>query len=230
MIPLVDGNERVDLWHPAFRARVAALCADPRMRGQLKVESAVRTREEQEYLFAGYIAGKPGFNLAANPTQILTPAYGLPSASGSWHMAQPDGHGYAVDFNTSGLSPDVYRALPVVAAEYRLVQTVLKPGWVPRIQPFAPAPALPEHPDRVKEWWHFQAPLDEGPLTWVPEEEDMTPEQANQLAEIHGLLKDGSSFRRQFQAVFEALDKNEYTDPVRKKAKLPTIRRLIKVD
>jgi hypothetical protein len=180
-IVLNDGNERVDLLHPVMRARVAGLCSDPRMRGTLRVESAVRTYEEQEYLYVNQ--HRPGFNLAADPDQWLTPAYGLPSARGSWHMVQPDGHGYAVDFLTSVLPGDVYRLLPSVAAEYRLVQTVLHGGLRAHDSPQPPNPATPTDPRLVKEWWHFQPPYNEGRLTWTPpaKDEDMTPEQEKKL-------------------------------------------------
>lgn len=153
MIPLVDGNENVALLHPVLRARVAALCADPRVRGQLRVESAVRTYAEQVYLYGGWqkkLQGVPGyehFNLAANPDRAITPAYGLPRARGSWHMEQPDGWGYAVDFNFSALPHDVQAVLEDVAREYRLIRTV------------------PSEP------WHYQMTWND--WTWLPEEADM---------------------------------------------------------
>lgn len=157
MIPLVDGNENVALLHPVLRARVAALCADPRLRGTLKVESAVRTYAEQQYLHYGWVNRLPGFNLAADPDRPITPAYGLSHARGSWHMEQPDGHGYAVDFNFSALPHDVQLTLEDVAREYRLIRTV--PG----------------------EPWHYQMSWTD--WTWTPEEADM-PLTDDDLARI----------------------------------------------
>jgi hypothetical protein len=183
-LALVDGNERVDLIHPVFRARLEALAADPRMKGQLAIESAARTLEEQRMLYAAFLSGTG--NTAANPDRTIAPAaYGLAIAQGSWHMVQPDGFAYAVDVATFRLSPDVYAALPAVAAEYRLQQTVLKTGV--GLPPSAPPPdpcAFAAAGD-VHEWWHLQCPLDEDPLEWVPDEEDdMTPEQAKKLDDL----------------------------------------------
>jgi hypothetical protein len=205
-IILKDGNERVDLWHPALRERVAALSADPRMRGTLWVESAVRTYTEQKYLYDNQHL--PGFNLAANPDQWLTPAYGLSAARGSWHMQQPDGYGYAVDFYTSVLPGDVYRSLPLVAAEYRLIQTVLHAGLRPHGSHPPPDPATPTDPRLVKEWWHFQAPYNEGPLQWVPpaKDDDMTEEQEAKLDRLLEILEPGSPLRRQLNDVEAATE------------------------
>lgn len=182
-IPLADGNERVDLLHPVLQARLVAFAHDQRLRNQIAIESAARTREEQMYLYQGYVAGKPGFNLAADPNRNITPAYGLTSARGSWHMVQPDGYAYAVDLDMDRFSADVLAIMPAVAAEYRLVQTVLHPGFS---NPHSPPPPLPANrPDTraVKEAWHLQCPLDEGPLVWTPEEA-MTPDQERKLDDL----------------------------------------------
>lgn len=249
-LPLSDGNERWDLWHPVVLARAIALCADPRMRGELRVESAVRDYTEQSSLYQGWLAALRGedwavgrFNLAANPDQWLTPAYGLASARGSWHMAQPQpsgpDRGYAIDFETSVLSPPVYEALPHVAAEYRLVQTVLHAGERPPPSPAAPAPAFVTPRHKVKEWWHFQPPYNEAPLLWVPESEDpMTPEERQALvaeitrtnkavvkevvaAELRAMLGAGTPTRELLEAaVAEARDSDDDIDTILER--LPT--------
>lgn len=130
MIPLADGNENVVDLHPILRARVEALCADPRVRGQLLVESAVRTKAEQEYLYAGWIARRPGFNLAADPNRVIGSLYDVSVGRGSWHMEQETGFGYAVDFRTSVLDADILADLPAIAADYLLWPPILaKENW-----------------------------------------------------------------------------------------------------
>ena len=97
-----DGDENVQLIEPllAFRLSRAYRRSDV-LRAHLRIESAGRPRSEQEHLYAGYKAGKPGYNLAANPDRIIGTRGGK-TFRGSWHMAQgdaPDGVGYvyAVD-------------------------------------------------------------------------------------------------------------------------------------
>lgn len=173
MIPVVDGNERVDKLHPVFFRRVEALCADPRMEGRLAVESAARTYAEQKYLYDGWIARRPGFNLAANPDRVMASTqYDLAGPGrGSWHMEQQatDGrsYGYAVDFNHSALPARIQAQLEPVAAEYRLIRTV------------------PSEP------WHYQMRWDD--WTWTPtttpQEDDvaLTEAQEKALAAIPGI-------------------------------------------
>jgi hypothetical protein len=165
-IPIVHGDENVELFHPVFRARVEALCADPRMRGLLFVDSGVRTKAEQKFLWDGYqnkLKGVPGFahfNTAANPDSVVaTSWYGLGTRHGSWHMQQPDGHGYACDFAYSRLPADIQKILISVAAEYRLVETVFSPQYEP---------------------WHYQ--MDPADFEWVPEEDDMPITEDDQRA------------------------------------------------
>ena len=92
-----DGDENVRLIEPllAFRLSRAYRRSDV-LRSHLRIESAGRPRSEQERLYAGYKAGKPGFNLAANPDRIIG-RHGGTTFLGSWHMEQPDGYTYAVD-------------------------------------------------------------------------------------------------------------------------------------
>lgn len=182
MIPLVDGNERVDLLHPVLRARVDAFCNDPRMRGQLKVESAARTYAEQRYLYDGWCKRLPGFNLAADPDRYITPGYGMTvGARGSWHMQQADGHAYAVDFNFSQLTDDVAAQLEDVAREYLLIRTVPSEAW--------------HYQMTWGDWWTV-------PATSIPDEEDdMSPELKAELdairKEVQGVRDDLTALRRQ---------------------------------
>lgn len=178
MIPLVDGNERTDLLHPVLAARVAALCADPRVAPYLKVESAARTYAEQRYLYDGWRHGLPGFNLAADPDRRISPAYGLTDPRGSWHMEQSDGYAYAVDFNFSQLPSRVQAQLEQIAREYLLVRTV------------------------PSEQWHYQMAW--GDWWTVPNtepEDEMTPAQEAKLdallAETKGVRDDLTLLRRQ---------------------------------
>lgn len=167
MIPLVDGNERVDLLHPVLRARVAALCADPRVAPHLKVESAARTYAEQRYLYDGWRRGLPGFNLAADPDRRISPAYGLADPRGSWHMQQSDGHAYAVDFNYSALPAQVQAILEDVAHEHMLARTVPSEAW---------------HYQMVwGDWWTT-------PVQTPEPEDDMTDDEHVMLAEVYRQL------------------------------------------
>ena len=76
----------------------------------------------------------------------------------------------------------MYAALPIVAAEYRLVQTVLFDGVRPPASPAAPEQAIPTPAHLVREWWHFQPPYNEAPLLWAPEEDDMPLTDADHRA------------------------------------------------
>lgn len=167
MIPTVGAHVRVDNLHPVFADRLAALCADSRMAGVLRVFSGVRTYDHQKYLYQQWKAGVAGFNEAADPDRILTPSrYGLAGSQGSWHMTQRDTDGrelgYAVDFNYSALPTLQQVLLEQVAGQYRLIRTV--PG----------------------EPWHYQMTYDD--WTWrptTPEEDDMPT-----LDEIRKVMRD----------------------------------------
>jgi len=97
-----DGDENVRLIEPllAFRLSRAYRRSDV-LRTHLRIESAGRPRSEQERLYAGWKAKKPGYNMAADPDRIIGTRGGK-TFRGSWHMSQgdaPDGIGYvyAVD-------------------------------------------------------------------------------------------------------------------------------------
>ena len=102
-----DGDENVRLLEPLLAFRLSrAYRRSERLRGFLRIESAGRTRDAQQYLYDGYKRGDAGFNLAANPDRIIG-SRGGKTFRGSWHMAQgdaPDGVGYvyAVDLTHHG--------------------------------------------------------------------------------------------------------------------------------
>jgi hypothetical protein len=102
-----DGDEAVHLLEPLLTFRLSrAYRASRRLRDHLRIASAGRTRDAQAYLYDGYKAGEPGFNMAANPDRIIGRRGGK-TFLGSWHMAQgdaPDGIGYvyAVDLTSHG--------------------------------------------------------------------------------------------------------------------------------
>ena len=102
-----DGDEAVHLLEPLLAFRLSrAYRRSERLRGFLRIESAGRTLDAQQYLYDGYKRGDAGFNLAANPDRIIG-SRGGKTFRGSWHMAQgdaPDGVGYvyAVDLTHHG--------------------------------------------------------------------------------------------------------------------------------
>lgn len=142
MIPTVGSHVQIGSLDGVFAARLDAFLNDPRFGGDLKVFSGVRTYAQQKVLYDGWVARKPGFNLAADPDDPISPLYGLPSAQGSWHMEQ-HGHGYAVDLNFDsfcwlyfGLNPGVRSNrqyvcgyIENIAREYRLARTVQSEEW-----------------------------------------------------------------------------------------------------
>ena len=97
-----DGDENVRLLEPLLAFRLSrAYRRSERLRGFLRIESAGRTRDAQQYLYDGYKRGDAGFNLAANPDRIIGSRGGF-TFRGSWHMAQEDGFVYAVDLTHKG--------------------------------------------------------------------------------------------------------------------------------
>jgi len=152
-----DGDEAVHLLEPLLAFRLSrAYRASRRLRDHLRIESAGRTRDAQQYLYDGYKAGEPGFNLAANPARFIGTRGGF-TFRGSWHMAQEDGYVYAVDLTHHGLLDwgEVHDQLRASG----LVTTV------------------------AGEPWHHQATTIRGPLpgpfpdgTTEEDDEQMTPE------------------------------------------------------
>ena len=104
-----DGDENVALLEPLLVYRLAKAYASSQLcRNSLRIESAGRSTEEQQYLYDGYKQKKPGFNLAANPARIIGSHNGT-TFHGSWHLQQParlgepTGYVYAVDLTVHGL-------------------------------------------------------------------------------------------------------------------------------
>ena len=129
-LPTTSKWVRVDLLHPTFKARLHALLnEDSRIAGKVKIVSGVRSYADQKRLYDGWVARKPGFNLAANPDRFMRNGIW----KGSYHMQQTDGFGHAADLRITGkglTTGDVAR----IAKDYGIKQTVLNPF----------------------EWWHFQ--------------------------------------------------------------------------
>lgn len=98
-----DGDENVADLDPTLAWRLAkAFEASPLLRKKLRIESAVRTEAEQRYLYDGYKAGRPGFNLAADPDRIIAEHAG-DVWKGSYHMTQGEAAwGHAVDVTRKG--------------------------------------------------------------------------------------------------------------------------------
>jgi len=152
-----DGDEAVHLLEPLLAFRLSrAYRASRRLRDQLRIESAGRTRDAQQYLYDGYKRGDPGFNLAAWPDRIIGTRSGF-TFRGSWHMAQEDGFVYAVDLTHHGL------------LDWTEVHDKLRASGL--------------HTTVKGEPWHHQATTIRGPLpgpvpdgTTMEDDEQMTPE------------------------------------------------------
>ncbi len=158
-----DGDENVRLLEPLLAFRLAkAYRRSRRMRDHVRIESAGRTRAEQKYLYDGYKAGRPGFNLAANPDRIIGRHAGT-TFLGSWHMEQPDGHTYAVDLTHHGTQD--WQHIHEILRSFGLHTTVRG----------------------EREPWHHQATTIRGPLPGPfpddlqPEEDPLTPELEEKL-------------------------------------------------
>ena len=160
-----DGDENVRLIEPllAFRLSRAYRRSDA-LRAHLRIESAGRTRSEQERLWVGWKAKKPGFNMAANPARIIG-RHGGHTFVGSWHMGQgnaPDGIGYtyAVDLTHHW------------KLDWDDVHDLLRASGLHTTVPGEP--------------WHHQATTIRGPLPGpFPDgtitEDEMTPEMEEKL-------------------------------------------------
>ena len=157
-----DGNENVRLLEPLLAFRLSrAYRRSERLQGFLRIDSAGRTRDAQQYLYDGYKRGDPGFNMAANPDRIIGTRGGK-TFLGSWHMSQgdaPDGIGYvyAVDLTHHG------------RLDWGEVHDRLRASGL--------------HTTVKGEPWHHQATTIKGPLpgpfpdgTTEQDDEQMTPE------------------------------------------------------
>ena len=151
-----DGDENVRLLEPLLAFRLSrAYRASKRLRDLLRIESAGRTRDAQQYLYDGWKEKRAGFNLAAWPDRIIGTRGGF-TFRGSWHMAQEDGYTYAVDLTRRPYSLSWDDAHDLLRAS-GLHTTV--PG----------------------EPWHHQATTIRGPLPGpfpdgTTTEDDLTPE------------------------------------------------------
>ena len=97
-----DGDEAVHLLEPLLAFRLSrAYRRSERLRGFLRIESAGRTLDAQQYLYDGWKEKRAGFNMAAWPDRIIGSRGGF-TFRGSWHMAQEDGYVYAVDLTHHG--------------------------------------------------------------------------------------------------------------------------------
>ena len=160
-----DGDEAVHLLAPLLAFRLSrAYRRSERLQGFLRIESAGRTRDAQQYLYDGYKRGDAGFNLAANPDRIIG-SRGGKTFRGSWHMAQgdaPDGVGYvyAVDLTHHG------------ALSWDDAHDDLRASGLHTTVPGEP--------------WHHQATTIKGPLPGpfpdgTTTEDEMTPELEERL-------------------------------------------------
>ena len=155
-----DGDEAVHLVEPLLAFRLSrAYRRSERLRGFLRIESAGRTRDAQQYLYDGYKRGDAGFNLAANPDRIIGSRGGF-TFRGSWHMAQEDGYVYAVDLTHHG------------ALSWDDAHDDLRASGLHTTVPGEP--------------WHHQATTIKGPLPGpfpdgTTTEDEMTPELEEKL-------------------------------------------------
>lgn len=141
-IPKTHSSVNTDLLHPEFRRRLEAFFQDERIKGKVKVVSAVRTFAQQKYFWDGWVAKKKGFNLAANPHKVHPSGF-----QGSYHMQQPrfDSWGYAVDFRITGRGLTTGKVNDV-ATEYGIVPVI-----------------------KAQEWWHHQpCRVVNGKMQWFP--------------------------------------------------------------
>lgn len=164
-----DGDENTWDLEPVLAYRLArAYRTHEVLRDHLRIESGVRTEEEQIALYAAYKAREPGANLAANPTRIIGRASDGTPWTGSWHMGQKalDGLGCAVDLTTHHKVawPQVHELLLGVG----LQQTV---------------PGEPWHHQARNHKGIFAGPMpDDYPQP--TEEEQMTPEMEERMDDL----------------------------------------------
>ena len=92
-IPVTNSRVDLSLLHPRFKARLEKFFQDPKIKGRVSVCSGCRTYAQQKWLHDRYKKGRG--NLAANPDWQRPDGF----FKGSFHMEQPDGFSYAVDFS-----------------------------------------------------------------------------------------------------------------------------------
>ena len=121
-IPTSSSRVDLSLLHPRFKVRLEKFFADPRIKGRVVVTSGCRSYAKQKYLYDKYKAGRG--NLAANPDWQRPGGF----FKGSFHMEQPDGFSYAVDF---GLRSNKIKTWEVnsIAKHYGIHHTVSSECW-----------------------------------------------------------------------------------------------------
>ena len=155
-----DGDENVRLLEPLLAFRLSrAYKRSERLRGFLRIESAGRTRDAQQYLYDGWKDKRAGFNMAAWPDRVIG-SRGGKTFRGSWHMAQEDGFVYAVDLTHHG------------ALSWDDAHADLRASGLHTTVPGEP--------------WHHQATTIKGPLPGpfpdgTTTEDEMTPELEEKL-------------------------------------------------
>ena len=161
-IPVTSSHVNITGLHPRFRQRLEAFFADPRIKGKVAVVSGTRTYAQQKRLYDGWVAKRPGYNLAANPDRKSART----GFQGSYHMSQPafGNWGYAVDFRIVGRisTGEVNK----IAAEYGIVKTV------------------------PSEWWHHcPCRVSGGKMEWFPVKGKEPAHAQNTKNELTGLAK-----------------------------------------
>ena len=121
-IPISSSRVDLSMLHPRFKHRLEMFFEDPRIRGRVVVTSGCRSYAKQKYLYDKYRAGRG--NLAANPDWNRPDGF----FKGSFHMEQPDGFSYAVDF---GLTSGKIKTWEVnnIAKYYGIYPTVSSEWW-----------------------------------------------------------------------------------------------------
>jgi len=169
-----DGDENTWDFEPILAFRLArAYRNHPILREHLRIESGVRTAEEQIALYAKYKAGKG--NLAANPDRIIGRAPDGTEWRGSWHMAQAalGDLGCAVDLTTHHRIP--WPQIHEMLLGCGLQQTVPNEPW---------------HHQARNQKGIFPGPMpDDYPQ---PTEDEMTPELETALDDLKTWVFNGT--------------------------------------
>ena len=167
-----DGDENVRLLEPLLAFRLSrAYKRSERLRGFLRIESAGRTRDAQQYLYDGWKDKRAGFNMAAWPDRVIG-SRGGKTFRGSWHMAQEDGFVYAVDLTHHG------------ALSWDDAHDDLRASGLHTTVPGEP--------------WHHQATTIKGPLPGpfpdgTTTEDEMTPELEERLGGLATWVFNGTT-------------------------------------
>ena len=112
----------MSLLHPRFKTRLDKFFQDPKIKGRVTVTSGCRTYAQQKYLHDKYKKGRG--NLAANPDWQRPDGF----FRGSFHMEQPDGYCYAVDFGLVGKGISTWE-VNNIAKHYGIYPTVSSEWW-----------------------------------------------------------------------------------------------------